>query len=561
MNDTATTPDAGNATDSVPGIENVIGSQILDTDHITGDTGTNRIEGLAGSDTFFAGDGADTLIGGADNDLMFAGNGNDLLEGNGGTDQLNGEADDDTVTFANAAAGVTADLDINSISADGDGASDFSSGLEHIVGSPFDDSLSGRNGQPNTINGGSGADTILGRSGGDTLDGDGGTDTASFQFAPAAITANLGTGVTSGGEGGVDTLADFENLFGAAARDDTLIGNSSANQLNGLSGDDFLRGRGGADTLIGGPNDNPAIPGNGDTADYSSASGGVTASLASGTASNDGDGSNDTLAQFEHLTGSPNGDDLTGDGAANTINALAGPDTIRAREGIQDRIDCGTETDVGIVDATETSITGCEKADAPGATATPQITGSAPGSGSNANSPQIQGSAPGGSTVTLYASADCSGGTLASGSAADFNGGGISISVADNSTTTISAKAADGDIDGDSGCSNTIEYAESTPSDPPPTGDTTPPDTQIDKLIKKTKDTTPTYKFSSTESDSTFECAVDKGDFASCKSPTTLKKLKKGKHTFFVQATDAAGNTDATPAEDKFEVTKKKKKK
>ena len=42
---------------------------------------------------------------------------------------------------------------------------------------------------------------------------------------------------------------------------------------------------------------------------------------------------------------------------------------------------------------------------------------------------------------------------------------------------------------------------------------------------------------------------------------TDLKKLKKGKHTFLVRATDAAGNTDATPAEDAFTVKKKKKKK
>ena len=249
--DSTNEADAGTI-DTAPGIENVIGSPTAGVDHFTGDTGPNRIEGLAGGDTFLAGDGADTLIGGADDDLINAGNGDDLLEGNGGTDQLNGEADDDTVTFVNAAAGVTADLEANSISVDGDGAFDFNSGLDHIVGSPFDDNLSGRNGQPNTINGGAGADTIRGRSEGDTLDGDGGTDTASFQFAPAAVTANLASGQVTGGASGTDSITDFENLFGANIHDDILIGNGNANQLNGLSGDDFLRGRGGADTCSAG---------------------------------------------------------------------------------------------------------------------------------------------------------------------------------------------------------------------------------------------------------------------------------------------------------------------
>ena len=40
----------------------------------------------------------------------------------------------------------------------------------------------------------------------------------------------------------------------------------------------------------------------------------------------------------------------------------------------------------------------------------------------------------------------------------------------------------------------------------------------------------------------------------------TLDKLKYGDHTFYVRATDAAGNTDQTPAQDKFTVKKKKKK-
>jgi hypothetical protein len=98
------------------------------------------------------------------------------------------------------------------------------------------------------------------------------------------------------------------------------------------------------------------------------------------------------------------------------------------------------------------------------------------------------------------------------------------------------------------------------PPPPPPTPDTTPPVVTITGGPKgKTKDTTPKFSFTSSESGSSFRCKVDNGAYAPCNSPTTLKKLKKGKHTFSVTATDAAGNTSA-PATRSFKVKKKKKK-
>src|SRR5829696_2878292 len=56
------------------------------------------------------------------------------------------------------------------------------------------------------------------------------------------------------------------------------------------------------------------------------------------------------------------------------------------------------------------------------------------------------------------------------------------------------------------------------------------------------------FAFSSTEPDSTFECKLDDAAFASCSSPQGYTNLSEGAHTFSVRATDAAGNTDATPA-------------
>jgi hypothetical protein len=76
--------------------------------------------------------------------------------------------------------------------------------------------------------------------------------------------------------------------------------------------------------------------------------------------------------------------------------------------------------------------------------------------------------------------------------------------------------------------------------------------------VKPTRKKRVKYEFTSTEAGSAFECKFDKKDFAPCDSPKK-KKVKKGKHTFDVRAIDAAGNTDATPDEDKFKVKRKKK--
>jgi hypothetical protein len=98
--------------------------------------------------------------------------------------------------------------------------------------------------------------------------------------------------------------------------------------------------------------------------------------------------------------------------------------------------------------------------------------------------------------------------------------------------------------------------------DPPPEpGDTTAPDTTITKGPKdKTRKKTATFEFTGTDARAiaSFQCKLDAGAFAPCTSPHTVR-VKKGKHTFQVQAIDDAGNADGSPARDTWKRKKKRK--
>jgi hypothetical protein len=81
------------------------------------------------------------------------------------------------------------------------------------------------------------------------------------------------------------------------------------------------------------------------------------------------------------------------------------------------------------------------------------------------------------------------------------------------------------------------------------------PDTTIKKRPKnRSGDDSPTFKFKSTETGSTFKCKLDHKKFKKCKSPKTYHGLDLGKHSFKVEAIDSAGNVDSTPAKDKFKI-------
>ena len=130
---------------------------------------------------------------------------------------------------------------------------------DDLPGTDGNDGITGESGS-DVLNGKSGNDVLDGGAGSDSVDGKEGTDTAVYQFAPAAVTVNLGEGTANDGFGGTDFLSNIENAI-ASEFDDTLVGNSGNNSLTGrdgndeitgLSGDDFLTGGMGADILTGG---------------------------------------------------------------------------------------------------------------------------------------------------------------------------------------------------------------------------------------------------------------------------------------------------------------------
>ena len=86
------------------------------------------------------------------------------------------------------------------------------------------------------------------------------------------------------------------------------------------------------------------------------------------------------------------------------------------------------------------------------------------------------------------------------------------------------------------------------------------PETTIDSGPEgATNDNDPSFAFSSSEVEATFECRLDGpgaavGTFASCLSPKSYTDLADGTYTFRVRATDPVPNTDPTPATRSFTV-------
>jgi Ca2+-binding RTX toxin-like protein len=131
--------------------------------------------GFAAGDTYNA---IENLRGSSFNDTLTGNTGNNVLEGGGGADKLDGGTGIDTASYANAGAGVTADM-LKATNNFGEAAGDTYKNIENLLGSAHNDTLFG-NTLANAIDGGAGNDTIAGNGGVDTLTGGLGGDTFRF---------------------------------------------------------------------------------------------------------------------------------------------------------------------------------------------------------------------------------------------------------------------------------------------------------------------------------------------------------------------------------------------
>jgi hypothetical protein len=73
--------------------------------------------------------------------------------------------------------------------------------------------------------------------------------------------------------------------------------------------------------------------------------------------------------------------------------------------------------------------------------------------------------------------------------------------------------------------------------------DTTPPKVSVKGPPGTTVSKTALFTFRASETTATLSCALDNSEFHVCMSPQRYAGLKLGRHTFFVRATDEAGNT------------------
>ncbi|SFM76747.1 beta strand repeat-containing protein [Shimia aestuarii] len=311
-------------------------------DVISGDFGTQQLNGDAGNDTFINGNGqfidninGGTGIDGVDISAETSNAVNANLQtgswtGLGGTRDLisienfTGTQVNDTITGSGSANLLDGGAGNDSLLGGG--------GVDTLLGGDGNDTLNGGVFE-DSLNGGSGNDLFL-FTGGDFIDnvnGGTGTDTIDFSgYTFNFLTANLGAGtMTVGGGAGTTSVLGVENVIGTA-NNDIITGSTAANNLNGAAGDDTIKGGDGNDTLIGGFGNDALFGGAGD--DRLDASAG--ADTLNGGIGNDtliGRLGNDTLIGLDGndaLFGAEDDDSLVGGNGADTLNGNSGNDTV-----------------------------------------------------------------------------------------------------------------------------------------------------------------------------------------------------------------------------------------
>lgn len=192
--------------------------------YIYGNASANELRGLAGDDRLYGGGGGDDLFGGADNDRLYGEANDDVLDGGAGFDWLYGGVGIDTLI-----GGEDADW---------------------LYGEADRDILLGGLGS-DTLDGGSGADEMYGASGDDFYFVDNVGDLVSEFMGSGYDAVHSSVNFTLGSQ--VEALVLVEGAAALQGRgnglDNMIHGNSSANVIDGGTGNDLLIGAGATDTV------------------------------------------------------------------------------------------------------------------------------------------------------------------------------------------------------------------------------------------------------------------------------------------------------------------------
>ena len=231
----------------------------------------------------------ENLVGSSEPDVLTGDAGDNVIEGGDGGDTLNGGAGNDTVSYRSSDGGVTVTIN-GTASPTPCWQAMYLSGFENLIGSAYNDILTGETGkQPYVIEGLAGADELDGRvlasdtlsyassNAGVIIDLNESTGSVNFKPGISAIKA------ASGGHAAGDNIkhGTFVHVLGSSHAD-KITGDANKNKLTGGAGDDTLKGGDNDDELNGGPGGDTLDGGRGtDTVTYADATEGVTIDLSS----------------------------------------------------------------------------------------------------------------------------------------------------------------------------------------------------------------------------------------------------------------------------------------
>lgn len=280
-------------------------------DILIGSWAADLLSGKGGNDVLVGDRGTDTLLGDAGNDILWGGLDGDTLDGGAGFDYA---------VYQSSATGVTVSL-AGPTGIEGEAEGDTLINVEGLVGSAFDDNLTG-NMQNNVFRGGAGADRI---------DGGLGHDRASYAYSSAGVEIDLLRAAPQlGGDAEGDVLISIERVTGSAY-DDHISGDEKDNEFSGGAGADYLDGRAGNDFV-----------------DYRGSTGidiDLTRQFQQG-----GHAEGDQLVGIESVRGSTGNDRIIGDAVRNHLIGDAGDDYIDigtvGTTRMTDRVDGGSGDDI-----------------------------------------------------------------------------------------------------------------------------------------------------------------------------------------------------------------------